>query len=51
VLGVADARHGFSGIGCLLRGGLEELLRFLDQPFTKERASDLEHQLDVILVS
>jgi hypothetical protein len=51
VLRVADARDCFSGVGRLLRGDLEELLRLFDQAFAEKRAPDLEHQLDVVLVA
>ena len=34
-----------------LRGDLEELFGFVDQTFAEKRASDLEHQLDVVLIA
>src|SRR6185295_7196024 len=51
VLRIADARDCFGGVGCLLRCNLEEVLGFVDQAFAKKRASDLKHQLDVILIT
>ena len=51
MLGVANARNRFGCIGRLLRGDLEELLGFLDQAFAKQGASDLEHQLHIVLIT
>src|SRR6478672_5847756 len=51
VLGVADARNSLGSVWRLLRGDLEEFLRLFDHAFAEQRAADLEHQLDVVLIT
>ena len=50
MLGIADERDALCRFGGLAHGHLEILARVLDQPFAKEGATDLQHELQIVLV-
>jgi hypothetical protein len=51
VLSKADQRHGFCRFRGLPGSDVEELPGFTDQAIAEERAPDLQHQLQVVLVA
>jgi len=51
VLRVADARHGFGRVFGVLHRPLEVGERLLDVALAEERATDLQHEVDVVFVA
>jgi hypothetical protein len=50
VLAIPDERDGLRAVGRVLHHDVEEFPRIGDQPFAKERATALQHEIEVVLV-